>query len=146
MTNKERAGHRYPAYRYEVGRAKIEEYATATGYPVAAGDADEPLTAPNMFAACFTVMRGAALLREDVELDGKGPIVHAGQDYDFGRTVKSGDVLVCSPHITEIEDRGAHTYLTLSIECVDAESSEHVVTSRQSIAYLGAATTEGKAS
>ena len=146
MTNKQRAGHSYPAYRYEVSRAKIEEYAVATGYTVNADRTDEPLTAPNMFAACFTVMRGAALLREDVDLDGKGPIVHAGQDYDFGRTVKSGDVLVCSPHITEIVDRGAHTYLTLSIECIDAESSEHVVTSRQSIAYLGAAATDGKVS
>ena len=146
MTNKQRAGHRYPAYRYEVSRAKIEEYATSTGYTVTADRTDEPLAAPNLFAACFTVMHGAALLRGDAELDGRGPIVHAGQDYDFGRTVRSGDVLVCSPHITEIVDRGAHTYLTLSIECLDAESFEHVVTSRQSIAYLGAAATDGKAS
>ncbi|GAB3805482.1 hypothetical protein [Micromonospora zhanjiangensis] len=32
MINKARAGHRYPSYRYEVSRAKIEEYAAATGY------------------------------------------------------------------------------------------------------------------
>ena len=142
MTNKDRAGHRYPAYRYEASRAKIEEYALATGYPLSNREGrDVPIVAPMMFAACFTVMRGAALLRTDEELDGQGPIVHAGQGFDFVRPVASGDVLLCTPTITEIVDRGAHTYLTLSIECVDESSKERVVTSSQSIAYLGAAAT-----
>jgi len=137
VVDKSRAGHRYPTYRYEVSRAKIEEYAAATGFPPPdAGEAS--VVAPNIFAACFTVMRGAALLREDDQLGGAGPIVHAGQEYDFHRRVASGDVLTCTPTITDITDRGAHTYLTLEISCVD-DLAEPVVTSRQTIAYLGAA-------
>lgn len=137
MVDKTRAGHRYPRYRYEVSRAKIEEYALATGYPLP-DTADGPVVAPHIFAACFTVMKGAALLREDDRLGGAGPIVHAGQEYDFHRRVASGDVLTCTPTITDITDRGANTFLTLEISCVD-ERDEPVVTSRQTIAYLGAA-------
>ena len=140
MPNKARAGHQYPPYFYEVSRTKIEEYAAATGYLLpTSDDPDIPLVAPRMFAACFTVMRGAAVLRQDVELAGSGAIVHAGQEFDFGRRVASGERLRCTPTITEIVDRGAHAYLTLSIECLAAQSGEHLVTSRQSIAYLGAA-------
>ncbi len=138
MVEKSRAGHRYDSYRYEVSRAKIEEYSAATGYPLPPED-DGPVVAPNIFAACFTVMKGAALLRGDEQLGGTGAIVHAGQDYDFHRRVRSGEVLRCTPTITEIADRGAHTYLTLEIACVDEATSEPVVTSRQTIAYLGAA-------
>jgi acyl dehydratase len=137
VVDKSRTGHRYPPYRYEVSRAKIEEYAAATGFP-APSPTEAPVTAPAVFAACFTVMRGAALLREDDQLGGAGPIVHAGQEYDFHRPVASGDVLVCTPTITDITDRGAHTYLTLEIDCAD-EQARRVVTSRQTIAYLGAA-------
>ena len=137
MVDQTRTGHRYPSYRYEVSRAKIEEYAAATGFPAPDAE-DAPATAPHIFAACFTVMRGAALLREDDQLGGSGPIVHAGQEYDFHRQVTSRDVLTCTPQITDITDRGAHTYLTLEISCVD-ERDEPVVTSRQTIAYLGAA-------
>ena len=137
MVDKTRTGHRYPSYRYEVSRAKIEEYAAATGFPAPDAE-DAPVTAPHIFAACFTVMRGAALLREDDQLGGSGPIVHAGQEYDFHRQVTSRDVLTCTPQITDITDRGAHTYLTLEISCVD-ERDGPVVTSRQTIAYLGAA-------
>ncbi|WP_323373515.1 FAS1-like dehydratase domain-containing protein [Plantactinospora alkalitolerans] len=138
MINNGRVGHRYAGYRYEVSRVKIEEYAAATGYRLN----DVPgaaLVAPNMFAACFTVMYGARLLREDAELGGSGPVVHAGQDYDFHRRVASGDVVDCSPYVVDIVDRGRHTYLTLAIECVDAASGAPVVTSRQTIVYLNAA-------
>lgn len=137
MVDKSRAGHSYPGYRYEVSRAKIEEYALATGYPLP-DTANGPVVAPHIFAACFTVMKGAALLREDDQLGGAGPIVHAGQEYDFHRRVASGDVLTCTPTITDITNRGANTFLTLEISCVD-ERDEPVVTSRQTIAYLGAA-------
>jgi acyl dehydratase len=137
VVDKTRTGHRYPSYRYEVSRAKIEEYAAATGFP-APDPEDAPAIAPHIFAACFTVMRGAALLREDAQLGGSGPIVHAGQEYDFHRQVAGGDVLTCTPTITDITDRGANTFLTLEIACVD-ERDEPVVTSRQTIAYLGAA-------
>lgn len=138
MINRARVGHRYPSYRYEVSRAKIEEYAAATGYQLD-GAEDVPLVAPRIFAACFTVMRGARLLREDTELGAAGPVVHAGQDYDFYRPVTSGDVVACSPHIVDVVDRGKHTYLTLTIDCVDAASASPVVTSRQTVVYLGAA-------
>jgi acyl dehydratase len=138
MINRARIGHRYPRYRYEVSRVKIEEYAAATGYQLDRAD-DVPLVAPRIFAACFTVMNGARLLREDAELGAAGPVVHAGQEYDFHRPVRSGDVLECRPRIVEVLDRGRHTYLTLAIDCVDAGSAAPVVTSRQTIAYLGAA-------
>ena len=138
MVDKSRAGHTYGSYRYEVSRAKIAEYAAVAGYPLPPED-HGPVVAPNIFAACFTVMKGAALLRGDEQLGGAGPIVHAGQEYDFHRRVRSGEVLRCTPTITEILDRGAHTYLTLEISCVEETSSQPVVTSRQTIAYLGAA-------
>ena len=137
--DKGRIGHRYPVYRYEVSRAKIEEYAASVGFAVPDAPVGTPVEAPGMFAACFTVMRGAALLREDDGLGGSGAIVHAGQEYEFHGRVRSGDVLRCTPTITDIRDRGAHTYLTLEIECVDESSEQPVATSRQTIAYLGAA-------
>ena len=137
--DKSRSGHTYGSYRYEVSRVKIEEYAAAAGFELPPARQDAPVVAPNIFAACFTVMTGAGLLRGDEQLGGAGAIVHAGQEYDFHRRVASGEVLRCTPTITEIVDRGAHTYLTLEIVCVDEESSEPVVTSRQTIAYLGAA-------
>jgi hypothetical protein len=138
MINRARIGHRYPSYRYEVSRVKIEEYVAATGYELDRAD-DVPLVAPHIFAACFTVMYGARLLREDAELGASGPVVHAGQEYDFHRPVRSGDVLRCQPTIAEVVDRGRHTYLTLAIDCVDAASADPVVVSRQTIAYLGVA-------
>lgn len=140
MIDKSRTGHTYRSYRYEVSRAKIEEYARATGYDLSPAPDGAPLVAPNIFAACFTVMYGASLLRGDERLGGAGAIVHAGQEYTFHRQVSSGEVLRCTPTITGIVDRGAHTYLTLEIACVDDVTSESVVTSGQTIAYLGAAT------
>ena len=138
MLNPDRVGHRYPSYRYEVSREKIREYALATGerdeaYQRDVGD----LVAPPTFAACFTVLRGAAPLFSDDQLGAHWSLLHAGQEYEFHRPVRVGDVLECTPSITELRNRRGNDFLTLRVDCVDAGNGEAVLTSHGTLVFLG---------
>ena len=127
----------YEPYRYEVSREKVREYARATGVGGPAAHADTgPTVAPPTFAACFTVGRSVEMFL-DPELGAHFNLVHGSQDYDFHRPVRVGDVLLCTPRIADIKAKGNMEFLTQQIDCVDAETSEPVVTSRSTIIFFG---------
>jgi acyl dehydratase len=139
--NPDRVGHVYPSYRYEVSREKIREYAVATGVtdPVYVADpAEVPLhevVAPPTFAACFTIGRSRAMFA-DPDLGAHPNLVHGSQEYVFHRPIHGGDVLECTPRITDIADRGRMELLTYEIDCVDAATSEPVVTARTTLIFF----------
>ena len=57
--NQSKVGTAYPAYRYEVAREKIREYAMALGESDARYQSDgDDCVAPPTFAAAFTLSRG----------------------------------------------------------------------------------------
>ncbi len=87
--------------------------------------------------ACFTVLRGAASLLEDPILGAHSNILHASQEYDFHRPLRLGDVLRCTPSITGLANRRGNDFLTLQVDCVDADTGDPVVTSRGILVFLG---------
>lgn len=138
MLNHDRIGHRYPPYHYEVSYEKVREYALATGVRDEAYLRDgADIVAPPTFAACFTVTQGVAWMLEDPDLDAHASLVHGSQEYEFHRPIRPGDVLECTPWITDITTRRRNEFLTLQIDCVDAGTGEPVVTSRGTIVFLG---------
>jgi hypothetical protein len=121
-----------------VSREKIREYAWATGVRSEAYQRDSgDLVAPPTFAACFTLVQGSARMLEDPDLGAHHSLVHGSQEYTFHRPIKLGDVLECTPWITNITTRGHNDFLTLQIDCVDACSGEPVVSSQGRFVFLG---------
>ena len=115
----------------------MREYAQATGVGGEAATAEEGVTlAPPTFAACFTVTRSVEMFL-DPDLGAHFNLVHGAQEYEFYRPVRVGDTLVCTPRIADIKAKGNMEFLTLEIECLDADSSEPVITSRGTIIFLG---------
>jgi acyl dehydratase len=120
-----------------VSREKVREYARATGVTGPAADAEMGDTvAPPTFAACFTVGRSVEMFL-DPGLGAHFNLVHGSQEYEFHRPVRVGDTLVCSPSIADIRVKGNMEFLTQQIECVDAETSDPVLTSRSTIIFFG---------
>lgn len=138
--NPERVGAAYPSYRYEVSREKIREYAAAVGEtdPRYFSDGDD-LVAPPTFAACFTIQRGGQPILADPELGAHAALVHGSQSYRYGdRPLRPGDVLECTPRITDLTTRGDNDFLTFEIECRFADGSLAVV-SETTFVFLNAA-------
>lgn len=136
--NHARIGYRYPAYRYEVSREKIREYASVTGVRDQAYQRDDgDLAAPPTFAACFTLVQGTSRMLSDPDLGAHQRLVHGKQEYEFHRPVKLGDLLECTPWITDITTRRDNDFLKLQTDCVDVRSGEPVVTSRATIVFFG---------
>jgi hypothetical protein len=139
--NQDKVGETYPSYTYEVTRAKIHEYAVALGEtdPRYTSDGDD-CVAPPTFAACFTVMRGGAALFADPDLGAHPALVHGSQRYVYGdRPLRPGDVVECTPRITDISVRGGNEMLTLEVDCRFQDSGEVAVTSEGMIVFLGSA-------
>jgi len=134
--NPARIGHRYPAYRYEVSREKVREYARATGASEAQvpGETGDAVALPT-FAASFTIPRGFSWAA-DPELGAHPALVHGEQSYVFHRPVRVGDVLVCTPQIDDIRSLGRNEFLTAVVECVDEVTGEPVVTSKATIIFF----------
>lgn len=118
----------------------MREYAAATG----AGPIPDhgAALAPPTFAACFTIARLGDVVA-DPELGAHWNLVHSSQTYDFHRPVAVGDVLACTPQITDIQDRRRMEVMTLQIDCVDAGDGSPVVTSRASIIFFAPAAPAG---
>jgi acyl-CoA thioesterase FadM len=82
------------------------------------------------------VLRGAAGLFDDDELGAHVNLLHASQEYEFHRPVRLGDVLECSPWISNITSRRGNDFLTLQIDCAVARTGERVVTSIGRLVFL----------
>ena len=111
--------------------------------------AGDDCIAPPTFAACFTIMKGGAEMFADPELGAHWNLVHGSQRYDFGRPVRPGDVLTCTPTLTEITPRGNNQFATLEVDCrfVDpeggnGEDGDRAVLATQVIVFFGGGTTE----
>jgi hypothetical protein len=143
--NPDKVGTSYPAYRYEVAREKIHEYATALGEtdPRYFSHGDD-CVAPPTFAACFTIVKGGASAFTDRDLGTHPALVHGSQRYTFGaRPLQPGDVLTCTPRIAEISARGRNEFLVLEVECRFEDSDELAVRSAATIVFLGSAPSAG---
>jgi len=139
--NPDKVGETYPSYTYEVTRAKIHEYAVALGEtdPRYLSDGDD-CVAPPTFAACFTVIRGGAALFADPDLGTHTRLVHGSQRYVYGdRPLRPGDMLECTPRITDISVRGSNEMLTVEVDCRFQDTGEQAVTSEGVIVFLGSA-------
>jgi len=139
--NQDKVGTVYPAYRYEVAREKIREYAMALGEsdPRYLSDGDD-CVAPPTFAAAFTLTKGLMALLGDAELGAHPALVHGSQAFRFGdRPLRPGDVLECTPSIASIAVRGRNEFLTSVVDCRFAGTDELAVEAEVVIVFLGSA-------
>ena len=124
-----------PSAVYEVGRAKIAEFAAAVGATDAAhtdagaaralGHPD--VVAPPTFAIVVTLGAADVVLADpEVALD-YSRVVHGDQKFAYTRPVVAGDALVCVNSVDEITSRGGHDFLTTRTEVTTADG-EPVVT------------------
>ena len=130
-------GHVYPRSEvYEVGRAKIREFAEAIGDDhamyrdvAAARAAGHPdVVAPPTFP---TIMFGRYAIRDIVDDPKLGVdydrLVHGDMKFDYARPVYAGDRLTVTTHIAAIDTRMGNDFLTLRAE-IETEDGERVVT------------------
>src|SRR5215212_10419071 len=132
--DRELVGRSYPPSAvYEVGRAKIAEFAAAVGAtdPVhtdaeaarAAGYAD--VVAPPTFAIVVSLEAAMAVLEDpDVALD-YSRVVHGEQRFTHHRPIRAGDRLVATPVIEAVRSVGGNDLLTTRVD-VATEDGEPV--------------------
>jgi len=130
-------GHSYPRSEiYEVGRAKIREFADAIGddHPMyrdvaaaqAAGHPD--VVAPPTFTTILFGRYSLQALVDDPELGlNYDRLVHGDMRFSFARPVVAGDRLTVTTHVAEVDTRMGNDFLTLRAE-IDTEDGERVVT------------------
>ena len=139
--NADRVGHRYPPYRFEVGREHVRSYAAVTGvtderYHDADPASDAAgLAVPPAFVACIAGARAWRQAMDDPELAAHDRVVHGGQELDFAEPVRVGDVLVCTPAITDLRSLRGLELLTLEVACARPDGTT-VVTSRSRLAFV----------
>jgi acyl dehydratase len=135
-----------PSAVYEVGRAKIAEFATALGDddPVhrdaaaarAAGYPD--VIAPPTFAIVVTLGAADVVLADpDVELD-YSRVVHGEQRFTHHRPIRAGDRLVTTTAIEAVRSVGGNDLLTTRVE-VATEGGEPVCTATSMLVARGTA-------
>jgi acyl dehydratase len=122
-----------PSAVYEVGRAKIAEFATADGAadPVHT-DADAAralghpdVVAPPTFAIVVTLGAADVVLADpEVALD-YSRVVHGEQRFTHHRPIRAGDRLVATPVIEAVRSVGGNDLLTTRVD-VATEDGEPV--------------------
>ena len=124
-----------PSAVYEVGRAKIAEFATAIGddSPLyrdaeaarAAGHPD--VIAPPTFAIAVSLEAAMVVLDDpDVGID-YSRVVHGDQKFAYRRPVRAGDRLTVTSTIEAIKSLAGNDIVDIRGEVHD-EAGEHVVT------------------
>ena len=135
-----------PSAVYEVGRAKIAEFATALGEddPVhrdadaarAAGHPD--VIAPPTFAIVVTLGAADVVLADpDVELD-YSRVVHGEQRFTHHRPIRAGDRLVATATVDAVKTVAGNDMLTTRVDLV-TEDGEPVCTTRSMLVARGTA-------
>lgn len=139
--NAERVGFRYAPYRYEVGHEAVRAYARATQVADGRYYDDRPaalgqrLAVPPAFIACAAGARAWTRIIDDPELGAHERLMHVGQEFDFERPVHVGDVLVCTPTITDIKALRGVELLTLEVGCATTDGAP-AVTSRSRLVFF----------
>jgi acyl dehydratase len=130
-------GHTYPTSEvYEVGRAKIREFAESIGDdhpvyrdPAAAKAAGHPdVIAPPTFPIILFSHYSMADIVNDPELGvDYGRLVHGDMGFTYARPVCVGDRLTVTTEIAQIDTRMGNDFLNLRA-LIDTEDGERVVT------------------
>jgi acyl dehydratase len=135
-----------PSAVYEVGRAKIAEFAAALGStdPVhldaeaarAAGHAD--VIAPPTFVIALTLSAAASVVTDpDVALD-YSRVVHGEQRFVHHRPIRAGDRLVATPTIEAVRTMAGNDLLTTRVD-VATEDGEPVCSATSMLVARGGA-------
>ena len=145
--DRELVGRSYPPSAvYEVGRAKLAEFATAIGAddPVhrdagaarAAGHPD--VIAPPTFAIVLTLEAANVVLTDpDVSLD-YSRVVHGEQRFTHHRPIRAGDRLVATTTIEAVRSVAGNDMLTTRVD-VATEDGEAVCSATSMLVARGAA-------
>ena len=135
-----------PSAVYEVGRAKLAEFATAIGSadpvhrdPAAARAAGHPdIIAPPTFAIVLTLEAANVVLTDpEVELD-YSRVVHGEQRFTHHRAIRAGDRLVATTTIDAVKTVAGNDMLTTRVD-LSTEDGEPVCTTRSMLVARGAA-------
>jgi acyl dehydratase len=135
-----------PSAVYEVGRAKIAEFAAALGDPDPAfrdpeaaralGHAD--VIAPPTFAIVLSLGAADVVLDDpEVELD-YSRVVHGEQRFTHHRPIRAGDRLVATNSIENVRTVAGNDMLTTRVELA-TEDGEAVCTAISMLVARGAA-------
>jgi len=133
-----------PSAVYEVGRAKIAEFAAAIGEqdPVhrddeaarAAGHPD--VIAPPTFAIVVSLEAATGVLDDpEVGID-YSRVVHGEQRFTHHRPIVAGDRLVATPHVDTVREAGGHGMVTTRVE-IATEAGEPVATAVSTLVVRG---------
>lgn len=139
--NADRVGHRYPPYRFEVGREHVRAYAEVTGvgddrYHEDAPDTDVAgLAVPPAFVACVAGAQAWRRVMEDPELSAHDRVMHGGQELAFAAPVRIGDTLVCTPRIADLRSLRGMELLTIEVACARTDGTP-VVTSSSRLVFV----------
>jgi acyl dehydratase len=134
-----------PSAVYEVGRAKIAEFATAIGDPdpayrdpEAARALGHPdVIAPPTFAIVVSLEAATAVLDDpDVGID-YSRVVHGEQRFTHHRPVRAGDRLVARTTIDNVRTVAGNDMLTTRVELA-TEDGEAVCTATSMLVARGA--------
>jgi acyl dehydratase len=134
------AGRTYPPLRYEVGREKLREFATAVGETGvlyhdeqaarAAGHPDLP--AVPTFPVVIGQRVGERIYADpELGLDFSG-VVHSEQEFTYERPVYAGDRLVVTGRIAQIRAVGRHELLVVETS-ITTEDGTPVCTTRSTL-------------
>jgi acyl dehydratase len=135
-----------PSAVYEVGRAKIAEFADALGDPdpayrdpeAARGLGHSDVIAPPTFAIVISLGAAGVVLDDpDVELD-YSRVVHGEQRFVHHRPIRAGDRLVARTTIENVRTVAGNDMLTTRVELA-AEGGEAVCTAISMLVARGAA-------
>ncbi len=135
-----------PSAVYEVGRAKLAEFATAIGDddpvhrdPDAARAAGHPdVIAPPTFAITVSLEAAFVVLEDpDVGLD-YSRVVHGEQRFTHHRPIRAGDRLVATPVIEAVRSVGGNDLLTTRVD-VATEDGEPVCSATSMLVARGTA-------
>lgn len=139
-------GHSYPRSEiYEVGRAKIREFAEAIGdddpryrdVAVARAAGHRDVVAPPTFATILFGRYSLEALVDDPELGlDYDRLVHGDMTFEFARPVVAGDRLTVTTRIADIVTRMGNDFLTVRAE-IDTADGERVVTARSQLVVRG---------
>jgi acyl dehydratase len=144
--DRELVGRSYPPSAvYEVGRAKVAEFATAIGAddPVhrdveaarAAGHPD--VIAPPTFAIVVSLEAAFVVLNDpDVGLD-YSRVVHGEQRFVHHRPIRAGDRLVATTTIDAVRSVAGNDFLTTRVDLA-TEDGEPVCTATSMLVARGA--------
>jgi acyl dehydratase len=135
-----------PSAVYEVGRAKIAEFATAIGDPdpvftdaEAARAAGHPdVIAPPTFAIVVSLQAATAVLDDpEVGID-YSRVVHGEQKFVHHRPIRAGDRLVARTTIDAVRHVGGNDLLTTRVDLA-SEDGEPICAATSMLVARGAA-------